>query len=227
MKLTYYGHACFSVQIGNRVLMFDPFISPNPLAKDIDVNAIHADYILISHGHNDHVADALEIARRCNATIVCNFEVMGWFNKLGYNKCHPMNKGGNWSFPEFKVKMTHAVHSSGMPDGSYGGSSSGFIIYGDDKQFYYSGDTGLTTDMKLIPQYWATLDFALLPVGDNFTMGVGDAIIAAGFIECKKIIGVHYDTFGYIEINHETAKQQFANAGLQLLLPKIGETIDL
>ncbi len=226
MKLTFFGHACFLVEAGGKKILFDPFITGNELAKDIDINSIHADYILLSHGHGDHVADALAIAQRCDATIVGAPEVTGWFAAQGHSKSHQMNFGGSWQFDFGKVKYVQAQHSSSMPDGSYGGNPGGFVVTTAEGNFYYAGDTALMMDMQLIPRY-AKLDFAVLPIGDNFTMGIDDAVIAADFIQCSKIVGIHYDTFGYIKIDTAEAKQKFAAAGHTLLLPGIGETITL
>jgi L-ascorbate metabolism protein UlaG (beta-lactamase superfamily) len=226
MKLTFFGHACFSIEAGGKKILFDPFITGNELAKHIDINTIEADYILLSHGHGDHVADAMAIAQRCGATIVAAAEVTDWFTKLGHAQCHPMNFGGSWQFDFGKVKYVQAAHSSGMPDGSYGGNPGGFVVTTADGNFYYSGDTALMMDMQLIPRY-AKLDFAVLPIGDNFTMGVDDAVIAADFIQCSKIVGIHYDTFGYIKIDTAEARKKFEAAGHTLLLPGIGETITL
>lgn len=227
MKFTYYGHACFSVNIGGKNILFDPFITGNDLAKHIDINKIEADYMLISHGHGDHVADAPAIARNTDAIIVSSYEIVGWFgDKHGYPKGHPMNLGGEWQFDFGKVKYVNAVHSSVLPDGTYGGNPGGFLVQSAEGNFYYAGDTALTWDMKLIPIF-ATLQYAVLPIGNNFTMGIDDAVVAAEFIECDTIIGVHYDTFGYIKIDHNEAIRKFAERGKQLLLPKIGETIDV
>ncbi|HEU4573826.1 MAG TPA: metal-dependent hydrolase [Chitinophagaceae bacterium] len=223
MKFTYYGHACFSLEINGKHLLFDPFITPNELAKDIDIKSIPADFILLSHGHADHIADCIAIALNTGAKIICNFEIHEWLQKQGVNNTHPMNTGGKWNFGDFSVKCTVAQHSSGLPDGSYGGNPMGFIIYTDKGNCYYSGDTALTLDLQLIPR-WAKLNFAVLPIGDNFTMDCADAIEAARMIDCKNIIGVHYDTFGFIKIDHAKAQKAFADAGLQLQLLKIGET---
>ena len=227
MKLTYYGHACFSVFVGGKTLLFDPFIKYNELAKNVDINSIAADYILLSHGHQDHVADALEIAQRTGATIVSNFEVGEWFQSKGAKNVHPMNHGGKWKFDFGTVKMVAAVHSSGMPDGSYGGTPAGFVIETAEGSFYYAGDTALTMDMQLIPMTCGKLKFTVLPIGDNFTMGVDDAIIASDFVQCNSVVGVHYDTFGFIKINHEEAIKKFKNKGKELLLLSIGQTIEL
>jgi len=226
MKLTYYGHSCFSVKVNGKNLLFDPFISGNELAKDINIDNINADYILLSHGHADHTTDCVAIAQRTGAMVVCNWEIHEWLYKHGISNTHPMNTGGSWNFNDFVAKCTVAQHSSGLPDGSYGGNPMGFIIYGREGNFYYSGDTALTLDMQLIPR-WAKLNFAVLPIGDNFTMGYADAVIAAQIIECRSIVGVHYDTFGYIKMDHEKAIKSFANGGCKLHLPAIGETISL
>ena len=225
MRYTYYGQSCFAVEMNGKRLLFDPFISPNELAKHIRLEEVQADYILISHGHADHVADGVALAKQNNATVVAAFEVANWFQQQGVEKTHPMNTGGKRSFDFGTVRCTNAIHSSVMPDGRYGANPMGFLVTGETN-FYYSGDTALTMDMQLVPR-WASIDFAVLPIGDNFTMGYEDAIIAAEFIQCKNIVGVHYDTFGYIKIDHDKVKQAFADAGLNLFLPAIGETIEL
>ncbi len=224
MKITYYGHSCFGVEIKGKHLLFDPFISQNELAASIDVNAVPADYILVSHGHFDHIADCIAIAQRTGATVVCSWEISVWLNKNGVEKTHPMNTGGKWLFDFGKVKCVAAQHSSSLPDGTYGGNPMGFIIESEEGNFYYAGDTALTMEMKLIGEY-RQIDFAFLPIGDNFTMGVDNAILASEFINCTKIIGMHYDTFGYIKINHAEAIEKFNMTGKQLILPIIGETI--
>ena len=226
MKLTYYGQSCFAVETGGHRLLFDPFITPNELAKSVRLDDIRADFILLSHGHVDHVADTVQLARQNGATAIGAFEVVTWLNGQGVEKFHPMNTGGKWNFPFGTVKCTNAVHSSAMPDGSYGANPMGFIVSNGEGSFYYSGDTALTMDMQLVPR-WAKLKFAVLPIGDNFTMGYEDAIMAAEMIQCQHIVGVHYDTFGYIKIDHEKVKKAFSEAGLNLYLPAIGETIDL
>ena len=226
MKLTYYGHSCFSVQIGKEFLLFDPFITPNPLASHIKLKDIKADFILVSHGHSDHVADLIELANSTGAKVICSWEIYEWLNKQGVSNTHPMNTGGKWNFGGFKVKCVAAQHSSGLPDGSYGGNPLGFIVMCDECNFYYSGDTALTLDMQLIPN-WAKLKFAVLPIGDNFTMDIADAAECARMIQCSTIVGVHYDTFGFIKIDHDEAKSVFSKARRQLHLIKIGESIDL
>ncbi|MEI6866529.1 metal-dependent hydrolase [Flavicella sp.] len=225
MKITFLGHASFLIEIENIKIIVDPFISRNPLAKDINLAALNADFILVTHAHEDHMADVEIIAKASDAIVVSNFEIVSYFEKLGI-KGHPMNHGGTWEFDFGKVTYTNAVHSSSFPDGSYGGNPGGFLIQAKHKNMYIAGDTSLTMDMKLIPLK-AKLDVAILPVGDNFTMGVDDAIIASDFLECSKIIGCHFDTFGYIEINHEEAIKKFYDKNKDLMLLKIGEDIQL
>jgi L-ascorbate metabolism protein UlaG (beta-lactamase superfamily) len=226
MKLTYYGQSCFAIETGGKTLLFDPFITPNPKAAGVSLDDIRADYILLSHGHVDHVADAVALAQKTGALVIGAFEVTSWMNSQGIENTHPMNLGGKRRFDFGTVKCTNAVHSSVMPDGSYGGNPMGFLITTEEATFYYSGDTALTMDMQLVPR-WGQPSFAVLPIGDNFTMGYEDAILAAEMIQCRTIVGVHYDTFGYIEIDHQKVKTAFAEAGLTLHLPPIGESIDL
>lgn len=224
MKIIYYGHSCFGVEVKGKHLLFDPFITYNPLAKNIDVTKIPADYILISHGHEDHIADAVSIAKRTKAQVVCTFEVMLWLSKQGVENIHAMNTGGKTKLDFGNVKCVKAEHSSTMPDGSDGGNPIGFVVESSEGNFYYAGDTALTYDMKLIGDY-RIINFAFLPIGDNFTMGVDNAIIATDFINCSDIIGMHYDTFPPIKINKEEAINKFADAGKKLTLLAIGETI--
>ncbi len=220
MKVTYYGHACFAAQVASKTLLFDPFITGNELAKGIDVGKVPADYILISHGHADHLSDAADIARRTGATIVSNFEITVWFGKQGLAKTHALNHGGGWRFDFGRVKFVNAIHSSSLPDGTYGGNPGGFVVESAEGNFYYSGDTALTMDMKLIGESTKLL-FAALCIGDNFTMGVDDAIRAAEFVRCPEILGCHYNTFPPIRIDTTAAIERFkaANRHLHLLTP--------
>lgn len=226
MKLTFFGHAAFLVETAGFKLLFDPFITPNELAKDIDISAIEADFIFLSHGHGDHVIDAISIAKRTGAKIISSAEIIDWVNKQGIENTHPLNTGGKFNFDFGTVKATVAHHSSSLPDGSYAANPIGFLITTTNGSFYYSGDTSLTLDMQLIPT-WAKVNFAVLPIGDNFTMGYEDAATAANFVQTKKVVGVHYDTFGWIKIDQQAATKSFADKDVELLLPKIGETIKL
>jgi L-ascorbate metabolism protein UlaG (beta-lactamase superfamily) len=226
MKLTYYGHSCFSVEIGGKTLLFDPFITPNPLASHIKIDTIKADYILISHGHYDHIHDAVDMAKRTGAMVISNFEIVVWLGKQGVEKAHPLNHGGGKTFEFGRVKFVNAIHSSQLPDGSYGGNPGGFLVQDAQEAFYYSGDTALTHDMHFVAQE-ANLRFAVLPIGDNFTMGAHDAAKAAGLLKCRRVVGVHYDTFPPIEIDHAEADSIFARAGVKLELVPIGGSVDL
>ncbi len=223
MKVIYYGHSCFSVVVSGKTLLFDPFISGNPLAKAVDVKSVPADFILDSHGHEDHSADAGEVARRTNALVIANFEVATWLNKQGAPRVHPLNHGGGFPFDFGRAKFVNAIHSSTMPDGVFGGNPGGFVVESAEGNFYYSGDTALTLDMKLIGES-TKLKFAALCVGDNFTMGPDDAVKAAEFVRCNEILGVHYDTFPPIKIDHAAAREKFKAAGKNLHLLRIGET---
>jgi L-ascorbate metabolism protein UlaG (beta-lactamase superfamily) len=223
MKVTYYGHSCFAAQIANKTLLFDPFITGNELAKGVDVEKISADYILISHGHSDHLADAAEIAKRTGATIVSNYEIVQWFGKQGLTKSHPLNHGGGHRFEFGRVKFVNAIHSSSLPDGTYGGNPGGFVVEATEGSFYYSGDTALTMDMKLIGDS-TNLRFAALCLGDNFTMDFADAIKAADFVRCHEVLGLHFDTFPPIKIDHPAAIAKFKTAGKQLHLLHPGES---
>lgn len=225
MHITFLGHNCFLIESTGKRLLTDPFISGNPLAAHIEIDQIRCDFILITHAHQDHIADTERIVRNNpDAVIVAIFEIHDHFSKKGF-KTHPMNKGGWRDFEFGRLKMVNAQHSSSFSDGTYGGEAVGFVLDTPDGTLYIAGDTSLTTDMQLIPMTCPPLDAAILPIGSNFTMDVQEAVIAAGFIRCNNIIGCHYDTFGLIQINHEAAKEAFTTAGVNLLLPEIGETI--
>jgi L-ascorbate metabolism protein UlaG (beta-lactamase superfamily) len=225
MKITFYGHASLGIEVGGKNILVDPFISPNPKAAHINVNELAADYILLTHAHGDYIADVEAIAKRTNAVIVSNAEIADYYSAKGF-QAHPMNHGGSWNFDFGKVKYVNAVHSSSFPHGATGGNPGGFVIESEHKNIYIAGDTALTMDMKLIPMR-TKLDLAILPIGDNFTMDVEDAILASDFVECDKVLGYHFDTFGYIEINKEEAIRKFFNKGKDLMLLEIGASIDL
>lgn len=225
MKLTYYGQSTLEIVVDGKTLLFDPFITGNPLAKDIDVNNLKPDYILVSHGHGDHVGDLVDIAKRTRAKVICIAEIANWLESKGIENTHGMNIGGAFNFEFGRVKMVNAVHSSALPDGSNGGNPAGFVIYTNSKTIYFAGDTALTYDMKLLEN--ENIDWALLPIGDNYTMGADDAIKAAGFVNCKNIVGIHYDSFPVIKINKDEVAEKFIKAGLNLKLPAVGESIEL
>ena len=226
MKITFYGQNCFAIETDEVKILTDPFITGNDLAKDkVDIKTLNPDYIFLTHAHQDHTLDAEAIAKQSGATIVSNFEIANHYEAKGI-EVHPMNHGGSWAFPFGKVKYVNAIHTSSFPDGSYGGQPGGFVFSIAGKTIYMAGDTALTMDMKLIPMEF-DLDLAILPIGDNFTMGIADAVRASDFIECNKILGCHYDTFGYIEIDHEEAKKAFKAVEKDLTLLEIGNSMTL
>jgi L-ascorbate metabolism protein UlaG (beta-lactamase superfamily) len=227
MKITYYGHSCFLVETGSKRILFDPFITGNPLAGGIDASAIRCDYILPTHAHQDHIGDLETVAQNNPAAlIVAIWEVSAYYGAKGF-RTHPMNKGGWWRFDFGRVKMVQAVHSSVFPDGMPAGEPVGFVLDTPEGVLYMAGDTALTMDMQLIPMTCPPLDAAILPIGSNFTMNPEDALIAAEFVHCDRIIGCHFDTFGFIKIDHEKAKNAFAQKGKDLVLMKPGEQMEI
>lgn len=226
MQLTYFGHSCFKLEVSGKVLIFDPFIRPNELAAGIDFKSLKADYILVSHGHEDHTADLVELALQTGATVVCNWEIHAWLNQKGIKHTHPMNIGGKWKFDFGTVKMVFAAHSSSLPDGTYGGTAAGFVVSALDKTIYYAGDTALTHDMSYLGNHYS-FDAAILPIGDNFTMDYQDAEKAATLVNCTNIIAMHFDTFGFIKVNHEEIIRYFTAHNKYIKLPEIGQTITI
>ncbi len=224
MKITFYGHASLGIETNGKHIIVDPFITGNELASHIDINTLKADYILLTHAHGDHVLDVEAIAQNTGATIVSNAEIATYYGKKGFTT-HPMNHGGSWKFDFGTVKYVNAIHSSQFPDGTDGGNPGGFVIEAD-KNIYIAGDTALTYDMKLIPLR-TKLDLAIFPIGSNFTMDAEDAVIAADFVECNNVLGYHFDTFGYIKIDHEAAKKLFTDKGKNLTLLEIGASLDV
>jgi L-ascorbate metabolism protein UlaG (beta-lactamase superfamily) len=224
MELVYYGQSCFQVSLSRGVILIDPFISTNPLSKNRDISNINPDYILLTHGHGDHTYDAEAIARNSNATIISNYEITTWYERKGIGSTHGMNIGGSYHFPFGRLKMVNAIHSSSMPDGSYGGNAAGYVIETSEKTFYHAGDTSFFSDMKLIGDEF-DLDFAFLPVGDNFTMGIDDALNAASLLNTTTIIAMHFDTFPVIEIDHAACREKASAKKIDLIIPKIGESL--
>ncbi len=195
-KLTWYGHAAFGLQIDAHKILIDPFFSDNPSAA-ATADAVEADYILVSHGHGDHIGDTVAIARRTGATVISNFEIANWLQAQGIENVHPQHIGGGYTYPFGYLKLTIAHHGSGLPDGSYGGNPAGFLLTTPDGQkVYFACDTGLFYGMKLIGE--EGIDLAVLPIGDNFTMGPDDALRAVKLIEPKTVIPVHYGTWELI-----------------------------
>ena len=198
IEITYHSHACFIIDIADGAgtrLLIDPFLSGNPLA-DIRPEDVEVDYILISHGHDDHIGDAVAIARRTGATVISNHEICRWLGEQGVENRHSLHIGGGHDFPFGRVKLTMAIHGSMLPDGSYGGNPAGFLLTLEGRKIYHACDTGLFYDMVLIGE--EGLDLAILPIGDNYTMGPDDALRAVKLLEPKVVVPIHYDTFDLI-----------------------------
>jgi L-ascorbate metabolism protein UlaG (beta-lactamase superfamily) len=225
MKLTYYGHSCFAIEINNATLLFDPFITGNTLAKDVDIDSIKADYILVSHAHFDHIQDVEQIAKKNNSKLITCWEIFHHYQAKGIDG-FPMNIGGTWEFEFGTVTMVQALHSSSFPDGSYGGLAAGFVITHNGKSIYYAGDTALFGDMKLLGEMHK-IDWAILPIGDKFTMDAKQALMSAQMMNCKNVMAVHFDTFEPIKVDHEKTKELFKSNNINFVLPTIGEEISL
>jgi L-ascorbate metabolism protein UlaG (beta-lactamase superfamily) len=221
-ELKYYGHSCFELRMQGKSIIFDPFITPNPLASEIDLHTLKPDYMLISHGHYDHIADAVQLAQNSGCRVIACFEIHEWLQRQGVHNTMGMNIGGTADLGFAKVRMMPAVHSSSFPDGSYAGQAAGFLISSPELNLYYSGDTDLTRDMELIPDICA-LDAAFICLGGHFTMDYKDALRCAEMIRCEHIIGMHFDTFEPIRLDHKAAMEHFSTAGRKLSLPKVGE----
>jgi len=203
IRITYHGHACFSLETDGLNLLTDPFISENPLAT-VKAESLNPDYILLSHGHPDHVGDAIEIARRCDAIIIAPFELVQFCLGRGVKKTIPMNIGGNYNEPSFSLKMTIAHHSSAYIDNSdiiYTGSPCGYLITLQGKTIYFAGDTALFKDMSTIAA--SPIHLALLPIGDRFTMGLEDAKKAVEMLHPDLVIPMHYNTWEIIKQDPE------------------------
>ena len=224
VEVTWYGHACFSIVGGGATLLTDPFLTGNPLAA-VTADEVSADYILVSHAHGDHLGDAVPIAKRTGATIIANFEIATYCGNEGAN-AHPLHIGGGRDFPFGRVKLTIAHHGSSFPDGSYGGNPAGFLLTLEGKKIYHACDTGLFYDMKLIGE--EGIDLAILPIGDNFTMGPEDALKAVKFIEPKIVVPIHYDTFEVIEQDpHAFARMVEAETSARCMVLKPGDSLTL
>jgi L-ascorbate metabolism protein UlaG (beta-lactamase superfamily) len=193
--LTWYGHAALGLETSGYKILVDPFFSENPAAS-ASADQLNADYILLSHGHGDHLGDTVSIAKRTGATVISNAELAGWLDNQGL-KAHGQHLGGGFTHPFGYLKLTLALHGSGLPDGSYGGNPAGFLLTTNDgHKIYMACDTGLFGDMRLIGE--EGIDLAVLPIGDNYTMGPDDALRAVKFLEPKYVIPIHYNTWGLI-----------------------------
>jgi len=226
MNITYFGHSCFLFKLDGKSVLVDPFITGNELVENIDVDTIPADYILITHGHEDHILDAERILERTNARVISSFEIVNWFGEKGFEG-HSMNTGGQHTFDFGTVRAVAAMHSSQLPDGSYGANPLGFVITAKEGTFYIAGDTALTMEMQLIPMICPPLDFAILPIGGNFTMEYTDVPIAVEFLGCNTIVGCHFDTFEAIKIDKEEVNAFFKDHDIDGHLLSIGETREI
>lgn len=223
MKITYFGHSCFLFERGADSLLCDPFIRANALASSVDVSSIRPNKILISHGHGDHIADAREIALQSDATVYSAYEIANWLGEQQV-KTVGMNAGGRYRGDALQFSFTQAVHSSSLPDGTYCGSAMGAMLSLGNQTAYFAGDTDIFGDMELLAEVYKP-DFALLPIGDTFTMGAQLAARAASMMNLKTVIGMHYDTFPPITISHDEARKAFRDQGIDLILLKVGESI--
>jgi L-ascorbate metabolism protein UlaG (beta-lactamase superfamily) len=226
VKVTWLGHAAFSLDVDGHKILIDPFFSDNPVAA-VTADDVEADYIFVSHGHGDHVGDTVAIAKRTGAMIISNFEIVSWFQGQGVENVHPQHIGGGFEYPFGYLKLTIAHHGSALPDGSYGGNPAGMLLTAPDgKKVYFACDTGLFYDMKLIGE--EGIDLAVLPIGDNFTMGPDDALRAVKLINPQVVVPVHFDTWELIAQDPKAwAKRVEAETDTTCVVLAPGETYEL
>jgi L-ascorbate metabolism protein UlaG (beta-lactamase superfamily) len=227
IKYTWVGHGTHILEIGGKQIVVDPFFTSNP-ATDVSADSVAADYILVSHGHFDHVEDLISIAKRTGATVVANFEIIGWLQGQGIaeDKTHPQHIGGGYNYDFGYVKLTIAHHGSGLPDGGYGGNPGGFLITAEGKKIYLACDTGLFETMRLYGQ--EGIDLFVLPIGDNFTMGPDDALRAVKLVNPKIAVPCHYNTWPLIEQDAETwAKRVEVETETKVSVLQPGGTLEL
>ena len=223
LNLKFHGHACWEIDNGTHRVLIDPFLTGNRLADVTPGDFKKLDAILISHGHGDHIGDAVAIAKATKALVVSNYEIVGWFGKKGVEG-HPLHIGGARVFPFGRVKLTIAHHGSTGPDGEALGNPAGILLTMGGSTIYHAGDTGVFSDMKLIAELNGPLAAALLPVGDNFTMGVDDAVKAAEFLDAGVTIPMHYDTFDWINTDVQAFVKKCGAKGRKAAIVKPGAT---
>ncbi len=222
-KLTYHGHSFVEINLKGKNILIDPFISGNPVC-DITPDDVKSDYIILTHGHGDHYGDTVDLAKRDGSTVIATFELAEILKEKGAN-AHDMNLGGSHNFPFGKVKLTIAHHSSSTPDGRYAGDPAGVVLDSEGAVIYHSGDTSLFYDMKLIGEMHR-INFALLPIGDNYTMGIDDAVKAAEFLNAETVIPIHYNTFDAIKADAEEFKRKIESIGKKCVVLRPGESVD-
>ena len=224
LKLTYHGHSCFELEGDGHRVIVDPFLNGNTHAKVKPAN-IKVAAVLVSHGHGDHVGDAVEIAKHNKCEVVTNFEIANWLADQGV-QAHGMHIGGSHVFPWGRVKLTPALHGSSLPDGSYGGNPAGLLIWMGGKCVYYAGDTGIHSDMALYGRL-NPIDLALLPIGDNYTMGIDDAVEAAVLCQAKEAVPIHFDTFPVIPADPGEFVRKCQARGIRARVVAFGETVEV
>lgn len=226
VTLTWHGHSCWSVRSNGTNLLIDPFLSDNPSAE-VGPEDVDADYILISHGHFDHIGDAVEIAQRTNATVISTLEIVNYCQNHGVEDGHSMNIGGGYNFPFGRVQLTIAHHTSMLPDGGYGGDAVGFLLTIGSTIIYDAADTALFGDMRLYGDM-NDIDVALIPIGDNFTMGPRDALQAVKFLRAKTVIPMHFDTWELIEQDVDSWRQRVEDeTDTNVVILQPGESYDV
>jgi L-ascorbate metabolism protein UlaG (beta-lactamase superfamily) len=224
-KITWLGHSSFQMETSGKSILIDPFFEGNPVAQ-VSADDVNADVIIVTHGHGDHVGDTVSIASRTGALVISNFEIVTWLQNQGIENAHPMHIGGSHEFDFGTVKLTIAHHGSSLPDGSNGGNPTGVIIKTTDGNVYFAGDTGLFSDMNLIAE--ESLAAAIIPVGDNFTMGPDDSIKATLFLQPRTVIPCHYNTWPLIEQDMDDwSRRIVAQTSAQPAVLQIGECFEL
>ncbi|NOX87701.1 MAG: metal-dependent hydrolase [Calditrichaeota bacterium] len=222
-KLTYLSHSAWMIESGKYKIVIDPFLEGNPKAS-LKASDVKADYIIITHAHGDHFGDAIPIAKASGGTIISNFEIINYCNGQGANG-HPLHIGGGRDFPFGRVKLTPAWHGSSFPDGSYGGTPAGVVLSLEGKNIYHTGDTGLFSDMRLIGEM-TPIDIFLVNIGDNFTMGIDDAVKAVEFVKPKLTIPMHYKTFDVIDVDPQEFADKVKAKGFDVKVLGVGESLE-